>query len=188
MYKAAERLLITLYRVLDLAVVALSFLLALLIRKNLDFAPLASRCLSILPGLDPGVRYAGLKFRRGYWRMAVYRRHAGKMVRDTYTPQTLKVQGLIALWSLASLPGLILGGAWGVSLVLAPVCFVAASLPFMGFAMRRDAAVALLAPCFLFVRALAISAGALWFLLGWPFRGSALAGGVDPGIESRQDA
>ena len=32
-------------------------------------------------------RYIRQKFWRGYWRMIVYRRHPGKMVKDTYTPR-----------------------------------------------------------------------------------------------------
>ena len=37
-------------------------------------------------------KYMRLKFWRGYWRMAVYQRYASKMIKDSYTPQTLKFQ------------------------------------------------------------------------------------------------
>ncbi len=37
-------------------------------------------------------QYAKLKFSRGYWRMIVYRQFPEKMLRDTYTPKSLKIQ------------------------------------------------------------------------------------------------
>ena len=37
-------------------------------------------------------KYARLKFWRGYWRMVVYKKFPDKMLKDTYTPQTLKLQ------------------------------------------------------------------------------------------------
>jgi hypothetical protein len=45
---------------------------------------------------DSIMRYARLKFRRGYWRMAVYKRYPNKMLKDSYTPQTLKIQILFS--------------------------------------------------------------------------------------------
>ncbi|MFP4346334.1 MAG: glycosyltransferase, partial [Anaerolineales bacterium] len=45
-------------------------------------------------------RYLRVKTRRGYWRMLVYRMHPGKALQDSYTPQTLKLQVLLALLAL----------------------------------------------------------------------------------------
>jgi exopolysaccharide biosynthesis polyprenyl glycosylphosphotransferase len=41
------------------------------------------------------LQYLRLKFGRAYWRVAVYHAFPGKMGRDSYTPQTLKVQILL---------------------------------------------------------------------------------------------
>ncbi len=49
--------------------------------------------------------YLKTKFGRAYWRMAVYKAFPEKMVSDSYTPQTLKLQILFAL-ALALLAGL----------------------------------------------------------------------------------
>ncbi len=46
--------------------------------------------------------YARTKFGRGYWRALVYRRFPHKAVRDTYTPQLLKLQPLLALLVLCA--------------------------------------------------------------------------------------
>ncbi len=40
--------------------------------------------------------YMRQKFWRGYWRMQVYRRYPKKMINDSYTPHTLKLQALLS--------------------------------------------------------------------------------------------
>jgi glycosyltransferase involved in cell wall biosynthesis len=51
--------------------------------------------------------YLRKKFYRAYWRVALYKKHAEKAVRDSYTPQLLKVQiGAFYAFSLALLLGL----------------------------------------------------------------------------------
>lgn len=106
-------------------------------------------------------RYLRQKFWRGYWRMVVYRRFPGKMVKDSYTPQALKFQvlalagaGLLAPAGLLFPPAL---GAAALSLLL----FFASTVPFARFAARRDAAVAALSPFLLALRAGAIGLGVL---------------------------
>ena len=49
-------------------------------------------------------RYARLKFWRGYWRTVVYKRFPDKMLKDTYTPQTLKLQILSLFLLIAVTP------------------------------------------------------------------------------------
>jgi cellulose synthase/poly-beta-1,6-N-acetylglucosamine synthase-like glycosyltransferase len=48
-------------------------------------------------------KYYKQKFWRAYWRMVVYRRYPQKMLRDTYTSQSLKIQIILFYLSLASL-------------------------------------------------------------------------------------
>ncbi|HVY61760.1 MAG TPA: glycosyltransferase [Planctomycetota bacterium] len=87
--------------------------------------------------------YARKKWKIGYWKVAVLRRHPGKAVRDSHTPQSLKLQML-----LAPLPPL----------------FLLATLPFVARALRRDPLVALAAPFLLYVRAVALGLGLAWGL------------------------
>lgn len=107
-------------------------------------------------------RYARLKFSRGYWRMLVYRRFPAKMLGDTYTPKSLKIQIVLILALLASLPLPFVLGGWGFGLpILALICFVAACWPFILTAFAKDRVVGLCSPCLLAVRALALGLGAV---------------------------
>jgi glycosyltransferase involved in cell wall biosynthesis len=110
-------------------------------------------------------RYARLKFWRGYWRMVVYRMFPSKMVKDTYTPQTLKLQ---ILFSFMSGIILLLIVAWPYLkyvLIFSIILFTLTTLPFALFAIRRDMTVALLSPFFLLIRAASLGAGIIWRLI-----------------------
>jgi GT2 family glycosyltransferase len=110
-------------------------------------------------------RYFRQKFWRGYWRMIVYRRHPGKMVQDTYTPQTLKFQVLTLAAAAAAAPaGLLFAPAWYLA-AGSFLLFLVSTAPFAVLAARRDPAVAALSPLFLALRAAAIGSGVLWFAL-----------------------
>lgn len=123
----------------------------------------------------------------GYWKAQVVRRFPGRAVKDSHTPQVMKVQMALATFLIVLLlVGLIvamLGASrWGSSSVyaLAPalfpaVAFLATTMPFVRKAWPKDRAVAVASPFLLFDRALALSAGYAWGLLrprrdldGWP--------------------
>jgi glycosyltransferase involved in cell wall biosynthesis len=110
-------------------------------------------------------KYVRQKFGRGYWRMVVYKRFPGKMLKDTYTPKSLKFQTLAMLATLGSLLLLPLTRLGLVPAALSLGAFIAASVPFTGFALRRDLPVGLLAPLFLAVRGLAIGLGVVYYFL-----------------------
>lgn len=105
--------------------------------------------------------YLRKKASRGYWRMVVYRRFPKKAVKDSYTPQSLKLQILLAYLALALL---ILGIFWpGLFLLagLVGVVFILTTLPFARAQWGRDRTLAILSPALLFGRALALGAGVL---------------------------
>lgn len=108
-------------------------------------------------------RYARLKFSRGYWRMVVYRRFPEKMLRDTYTPKSLKLQILALLflcWSLIAAFFLDEGGL--MFLLVALSCFLVTIVPFVCVALRKDFPVGLASPFLLAIRAAALGSGAVW--------------------------
>lgn len=108
-------------------------------------------------------RYARLKFWRGYWRMVVYRKYPGKMMKDTYTPQTLKLQILFLFLTFGLLPGMLFWpGRIVYPLGVALSLFGFAALPFVVSALRRDPAVGMLSPVFLSVRAASLGLGIIW--------------------------
>jgi cellulose synthase/poly-beta-1,6-N-acetylglucosamine synthase-like glycosyltransferase len=111
-------------------------------------------------------RYFRLKFWRGYWRTAVYYRYPGKMLRDSYTPQSLKLQMALVLLCvtapfLAPLSAMAAACVLGASLA----AFLVACASFVTRAFPEDRLVAVISPFFLFVRALALGSGVAFNLL-----------------------
>lgn len=103
--------------------------------------------------------YFSRKFNIGYWKVMVIRRHPGKAVRDSHTPQSLKVQmGLVFLF-IPLMALVLLGGFFAWLSLLAVTLFLISILPFAIKTLRRDALVGLLSPFLLFVRALALGLG-----------------------------
>ncbi|MFQ5790940.1 MAG: glycosyltransferase, partial [Acidobacteriota bacterium] len=108
--------------------------------------------------------YFRLKFGRGYWRTVVYRRFPRKAFRDSYTPQTLKLQILLTYGIVCGVLAGILSGSWGILGGLY-LLFLASAVPFSYRASRRDPVVALVSPFFLLVRSAAIGLGIIWAAL-----------------------
>ena len=103
--------------------------------------------------------YLRRKFYVGYWRVWMYKMHPGKIIADSHTPQSLKLEmGLAiailgaALLSVLHPPSLLL-------LIAGILAFALVSLPFAAKAGRKDPAVGLLSPLLLFWRALSLNAG-----------------------------
>lgn len=108
-------------------------------------------------------KYFKLKFSRGYWRMVVYRRYPEKMVKDSYTPQSLKLQILLAFLMCFSLPLAFVSTKTAIPwFFLTLALFLLGCVPFWRVALLKDPAVAIVAPALLFVRAAALGSGALW--------------------------
>lgn len=117
--------------------------------------------------------YAHRKYWIGFWKVLVTQRYPAKLVRDSHTPQTLKVQmGLAGLGGALLLIGgatrrrpATIGGwlAWGALMF--------SGLPLYLKILRRDAPVLAVAPILLFVRAWVLgcgfAAGVLRLVL-WP--------------------
>ena len=98
----------------------------------------------------------------GYWKAQVVRRFPRHAAKDAHTPQVMKVQMVLSLLILLSLPTAVLGLIWSplAALPLLPLlAFLLTAVPFMHKAWSKDRAVALAAPLFLAVRALALSLG-----------------------------
>jgi lipopolysaccharide/colanic/teichoic acid biosynthesis glycosyltransferase/GT2 family glycosyltransferase len=109
---------------------------------------------------DRSIReYARRKFGIGYWKALLVRWHPEKVMRDSHTPQTLKLQivllGLVAaaaaVWPLWTMAG------WGA--VILTAAFVLTAMPFLGKILRRDSSVLLIALPALIVRAAALGVG-----------------------------
>ena len=103
--------------------------------------------------------YFRLKTGRGYWRMIVYKSHPGKAVRDSYTPQILKLQILLVYLALGTLVlGLINPFFFAVFGFLAAL-FLLTTVPFVRLVQRFAPDLVFTALWFIFVRAVAFSFG-----------------------------
>ncbi len=111
-------------------------------------------------------RYARLKFSRGYWRMVVYKQFPGKMLKDSYTPQSLKMQILVLFLLVLALPAPLLFPGWGPLLLAGTVAlFIILIFPFSVTALKKDPAAGLATPFLLAVRGASLGLGVVWGLL-----------------------
>ncbi len=103
--------------------------------------------------------YLGKKFRHAYWRVLLYQKHQDKALKDSYTPQAMKLQlAFFLLLPLFLLLALAVPGAWLVflaALLLTALTF----LPFFLFALGRDPVVGLVSPFIVLLRNLVFLAG-----------------------------
>jgi hypothetical protein len=103
------------------------------------------------------IAYAGTKVRRGYWRMVAYRRHPGKGLRDSYTPQLLKLQAPLAV--LATV-GVVLAVITGRTRRLGlAIPFALSTAPMVRFGLRIGSPATPWAPWGLWLRSIAFALG-----------------------------
>lgn len=79
--------------------------------------------------------YAKTKMGRAYWRTIVYKRYPAKALKDSYTPQILKVQILLAPLCLLGLCWALLTQQWVGLVALLP--FLLTTVPMMLFALQQ---------------------------------------------------
>jgi cellulose synthase/poly-beta-1,6-N-acetylglucosamine synthase-like glycosyltransferase len=110
-------------------------------------------------------RYFRRKFNISYWKTSILRRHPSKAVRDSHTPQMVKVQiGLLAAALLMTLAALVIpiGPVVPIGLWAA---FCLSMGPLLIKIARRDPAVLIIAPLMITLRALALGLGLLFGIL-----------------------
>jgi glycosyltransferase involved in cell wall biosynthesis len=112
---------------------------------------------------DTVFRYSRQKFWRGFWRMVVYERFPNKIVKDTYTPQSLKFQILSLFGAFLFFMLTVLAKAGFYPAVLCAGAFVLSAMPYAVFALNRDLIVGLLSLFFLAVRAFSIGLGITYY-------------------------
>lgn len=101
--------------------------------------------------------YTKTKIGRGYWRTLVYRRFPGKALRDSYTPQLLKLQLPLALLATLAFVLALLARSLRWLWLAAP--FLLTTVPTVRFARRKHSAAVWWAPWGLWLRSLAFVIG-----------------------------
>ena len=122
-------------------------------------------------------KYFRKKFFIGYWKAQVIRRFPNRGVKDSHTPQVLKVQMVLMMGVLAGLIGVGLvpllnqilpSSLWsllGIIPILTAMIFLATTIPFIAKAWPKDRSVAIASPILLAVRSVALSFGYAWGLV-----------------------
>ena len=111
---------------------------------------------------DSFAKYLRLKFKRGYWRIVVYRNYPGKAFKDTYTPVIIKLQTLTAALAMAvvffslAFPKLLMVAVWLF------VGIMASSAAFSMKTFKKNPVVGLISPAVVLGRAIAFALGGLF--------------------------
>ncbi len=105
-------------------------------------------------------KYLKKKYKFAFWRMVAVRKNPGKGIKDSHTPQIMKVQLLfLPALGAAGFLDVLLHGRFAAT-VLVTSMFLASTLPFTVRAFRKDRIVGMLAPILLLLRACAQFLGA----------------------------
>jgi len=108
------------------------------------------------------LEYLHTKFYRAYWRIRLYNKHKEKIIRDSYTPQRLKIQILLFyIFAISLIAGIIIKPLILIS-IISLLIFILSSIPFAIYATKKDFTVAILSPFFLFLRAAMFSGGLIY--------------------------
>jgi len=105
--------------------------------------------------------YMKKKFRIGYWKALVLRKHPKKVMRDSHTPQSLKMEMILVTVSVFCLLLSIVEARFLLYGFVLLAGFLAVVSPFVIKSFRKNRRVALFSPLFLWVRALSLTSGLL---------------------------
>ncbi len=107
-------------------------------------------------------KYFKIKFFRAFWRTKVYKSHKGKMIKDSYTSQTIKLQLVLFCLFIASLSLPLFGFGWIYTATIFALLFLT-GIPFAFWAAKKDLAVGIVFPFIAIPRTVLFSTG---FVLG----------------------
>jgi len=103
--------------------------------------------------------YLRTKFYRGYWRVRLYSLHPEKTLKDSYTPQSLKIQVLTIPLILTLVPLSIVNSSWLWCVAITGACYIIWSIPFAKRFKERQMGGVWRLPFILIARAAALGAG-----------------------------
>ncbi len=104
-------------------------------------------------------KYLSQKFWRAYWRNLLYRRHSSRILKDSYTPQALKFETLLAILFPMSLIGLFFQVPWTLLPAGAILGILLLSLPFTFWVLSKDPWVGVISPFVILMRSFAFALG-----------------------------
>ncbi len=104
-------------------------------------------------------RYFRRKYNIGRWKMYLLRRYPGKAVRDSHTPQLIKVQIALLAAALVGTLGMVQPPIRSPIAIGLWIAYGLSMLPLLIKIARRDPPVLLIAPSMIFIRTLALGLG-----------------------------
>lgn len=108
---------------------------------------------------DKWLKYLITKFKRGYWRVLLYKNVKNKVLNDTYTSLVMKTQFSMVLLFFISSPILFIENKYSIFPLIFLLMFLILCVPFISFTIRRNFNVALISPFIIFMRSLFFMAG-----------------------------
>lgn len=113
---------------------------------------------------DTLAKYLRQKFYRAYWRVVLYKKNPKKAVRDSYTPQTLKIQ--LGFFYLFAFSLIYMAAMRHFSILIAAfLLFFVSSLPLSFTIFKKDKAVGVAAPFLIMLRSATLGIGMLFGML-----------------------
>jgi GT2 family glycosyltransferase len=107
------------------------------------------------------VSYFKKKYKFAYWRILAVKKNPNKLVKDTHTPQMMKLQILFLPLLMLSLFLMLFSTKAVYSAIVIMVGFFVSTIPFVIRALKKDLTVGLLSPFLLMVRSVAQFFGVL---------------------------
>jgi len=104
-------------------------------------------------------KYLKIKFFRAFWRTKVYKSHREKMVKDSYTSQTVKLQALLFFLLFPAAAAALLLPALSFLLVANAVALLLTTIPFTVWVIQKDKAVGVVSPAVIMLRTGAFGLG-----------------------------
>ena len=111
--------------------------------------------------------YLKVKFYRAYYRMKLYKKHKQKIIKDSYTPQSIKFQILSSLGVVISLLlSIFYSGALHFALLFS-LLFLLLTLPFLLFVLKRNIILGFFSPIIVLLRSIVFLLGIIVGVMRW---------------------
>ncbi|MCX6800743.1 MAG: glycosyltransferase [Candidatus Diapherotrites archaeon] len=108
------------------------------------------------------LQYLKTKFFRAYYRPRMYSKHKAKMISDSYTPQTLKLQILCFYALILGIVLIPFSGIWAYIVLSSILAHLLLGTNFFIFALKKNFLVAAASPTVLFLRSVVFGIGLVW--------------------------
>ncbi|HDS09526.1 MAG TPA: glycosyltransferase [Firmicutes bacterium] len=111
---------------------------------------------------DTVKKYLSRKFKTAFWRILLYRKFPDRILRDTHTPQYLKIQIIFMLLFIICGVISLINPTFCLLPVVFALLYMLSVLPFTSFCTRKRSLYLISAPVFVFLRTIAFILGLIF--------------------------